>query len=252
MTDEKPTVIMQKKTAKTIKAGQETNGPNVEAIVFDAYGTLFDLDSFARDAEKVHRGKGKEIARIVRQKQLEFALTRTILGKYTNFEILTRNAIEFALKETGIKRTDQGVENLFSKFQSLRFYKDVLGTLTDLDELNMRVAILSNGTQSMLDKLMEHTDLSLLSEGIISIDEAKAYKPSPKAYLFGQNELEIFEKEKVFYISGNTWDVAGAKAFGFLVGWINRTKQPLFDEGFYEFRPDFEFSTLGDIPKLFG
>ena len=63
------------------------------------------------------------------------------------------------------------------------------------------------------------------------------------------NELEIFEKEKILYVSGNSWDVAGAKAFGFKVGWVNRTKQPLFDEGFYEFRPDFEFSSLAQITK---
>jgi 2-haloacid dehalogenase len=229
----------------------EPQSPQVEAIVFDAYGTLFDLDSFARDAEEIHHGKGKEIAHIVRQKQMEFAMTRTILGKYANFEILTRNAIEFALKDTGITRTDVAVDVLFSKFQNLKPFKDVPRALTDLDELELKVAVLSNGTQSMLDKLFEHADLSLLSEGIISIDEAGAYKPSPKAYLFGQNELEVFEKEKVFYISGNSWDVAGARAFGFLTGWINRTKQPLFDEGFYEFRPQLEFSSMEEIAELF-
>ncbi len=230
----------------------EANGkPDFEAIVFDAYGTLFDLDSFASEANRIYRGRGKTISQTVRQKQLEFAMTRDIMGKYTNFELLTRNAIEFALKKSGIKRTDTAVEKLFSKFLSLRTFKDVLPALNDLDELNTRVAILSNGTQSMLDKLIEKAGLSLLSEDVISIDEAKAYKPNPKAYRHGMNELEIFEKEKILYVSGNSWDVAGAKAFGFKVGWVNRTKQPLFDEGFYEFRPDFEFSSLAQITKLF-
>jgi 2-haloacid dehalogenase len=240
----------RKNRARSIKKTGE-DGPSIEAIVFDAYGTIFDLDSYAKDAEEIHRGRGKEIANIVRQKQVEFVLMRTILGKYADFETLTRNAIEFALKETGIKRTDAAVDLLFTKFQNLKPYKDAVGALSDLDELGLKVAILSNGTQAMLDKLMEHAELSLLSEGVISVDEAKAYKPGAKAYLFGQNDLEISEKEKVFYISGNTWDVAGAKAFGFLVGWINRTKQPLFDEGLYDFRPDFEFSSLNEIPKLF-
>ena len=134
----------------------EENGPSIEAIVFDAYGTLFDLESFARDAEELHRGKGKEISRIVRQKQVEFVMTRTILGKYLNFEILTRNAIEFALKETGIARTDPAVEELFLKFQNLKPYKDAVGALSDLDELGLKVAVLSNGTDAMLEKLMEH------------------------------------------------------------------------------------------------
>ncbi len=82
--------------------------------------------------------------------------------------------------------------------------------------------------QAMLDKLVERAGLSLLSEDVISVDDAKAYKPSAKAYRHGLDELEIFEKEKIFYVSGNTWDAAGAKAFGFKVGWINRYKAAPF------------------------
>ena len=230
---------------------EDSSKPVFEAIVFDAYGTLFDLDSFASEANRIYRGRGKAISQTVREKQLEFAMTRDIMGKYSNFELLTRSAIEFALKKSGIRRTDAAVERLFSKFLSLRPFKDVAPALNDLDELNVRVAILSNGTQSMLDKLIEKAGLSLLAEDVISVDEAKAYKPSPKAYGLALKELEIFEKEKILYISGNSWDAAGAKAFGFKVGWVNRTKQPLFDEGFYEFRPDYEFPSLASISKLF-
>jgi len=222
-----------------------------EAVIFDAFGTLFDLDSFASEANRIHRGKGKAIAQTVRQKQLEFAMTREILGKYVNFEVLTRSAIEFALKKHGIRRTDAAVERLYSKFLSLKPYKDVAPLLNDLDGLKIRVAILSNGTQAMLDKLIERAGLSLLAEDVMSIDEVKAYKPNPKAYRHGVDELEIFEKERIFYVSGNSWDVAGAKAFGFRVGWINRAKQPLFDEGYYEFRPDYEFSRLDELKELF-
>jgi len=222
-----------------------------EAIVFDAYGTLFDLDSFASEANRIHRGKGKVISQTMRQKQIEFAMSREIMGKYANFEILTRNAIEFALKKSGIKHTEAAVDRLYTKFLNLKPFKDVEPVLSDFDGANIRVAILSNGTQAMLDKLIEKTGLELLSEDVISVDGAKAYKPSAKAYRHGLDELEIFEKENIFYVSGNSWDVAGAKAFGFTVGWINRGKQPLFDEGYYEFRPDFEFSRLTELRKLF-
>jgi 2-haloacid dehalogenase len=223
---------------------------NFEAIVFDAFGTLFDLDSFAKEANRIHKGKGKAISQTVRDKQIEFTMTRDIIGKYENFEILTRNAIEFALKKHGVKRTDAAVERLYSKFLGLQPFKDVVPVLNNLDESNMRVAILSNGTQGMLDKLIEKTGLSLLSEDVISVDGARSFKPSPKAYRHGLDELEIFEKEKIFYVSANPWDVAGAKAFGYKVAWINRSKQPLFDEGYYEFRPDFEFPGLNDLQKL--
>src|SRR5579872_2132112 len=222
-----------------------------EAIIFDAYGTLFDLDSFAAEANRIHRGKGKAISQTVRQKQIEFAMTREILGKYVNFEVLTRSAIEFALKKSGIKRTDAAVERLYEKFLNLKPFKDVEPVLSDFDDANVRVAILSNGTQVMLDKMIEKTGLALLSEDIISVDGAKAYKPSAKAYRHGLDELEIFEKEKIFYVSANPWDVAGARAFGFTAGWINRGKQPLFDEGYYEFRPVYEFSRLNELRDLF-
>jgi 2-haloacid dehalogenase len=224
---------------------------NVDAIVFDAFGTLFDLDSFAAEANRIHRGKGKAISQIVREKQIEFTMTRDIIGKYANYEVLTRNAIDFALKKTGIKRTDAAIERLFTKYLHLNPFKDVPRVFSTLDESNIRAAILSNGTQFMLDKLIEKGGLSLLSEDVISVDTVKAYKPSPKAYRHGLDELEIFEKERIFYVSSNTWDVAGAKAFGFNVGWVNRTKQPIFDEGLYEFRPDFEFSRMDEILKLF-
>lgn len=223
-----------------------------EAIIFDALGTLFDLDSFASEANRIHKGKGKAISQTVQEKQIEFTLIRNIIGKYENFEILTRNAIEFALKKHGVRRTDSVVEKLYSKFLNLRPFKDVVPVLNGLDESNMRVVILSNGTQAMLDKLIEKTGLTLLSEDVISVDGAKSYKPSPKAYRHGLDELEIFEKEKIFYVSAVPWDVAGAKAFGFKVAWINRAKQPLFDEGYYEFRPDFEFTRLDDLQKLLG
>lgn len=222
-----------------------------EAIVFDAYGTLFDLDSFTAEANRIHKGKGRAISQTMRQKQIEFSMTRDIIGKYANFEVLTRNAIEFALKKSGVRHTDAAVERLFQKFLNLRPFKDVTPVLNALDSANVRVAILSNGTQMMLDKVVEKAGLSLLSEDVISIDVARAYKPSPKAYRHGLDELEIFEKEKIFYVSSNPWDVAGAKAFGFAVGWLNRTNQPLFDEGLYEFRPDYEFSRLDQIQKLF-
>lgn len=231
-------------------SGDKTN-LNFEVIIFDAFGTLFDLDSFASEANRIHRGKGKSISQTVREKQIEFAMMRDIIGKYENFEVLTRNAIEFALKKAGVRQTDTAVERLYSKFLSLKPFKDVTPLLNDLDESDIRVAILSNGTQMMLDKLIERAGLSLLSEDVISVDGVKVYKPSAKAYRHGLDELEIFEKEKVFYVSANPWDVAGAKVFGFKVGWVNRTKQPLFDEGYYDFRPDFEFSTLSQLGKLF-
>ncbi|MGI0091548.1 MAG: HAD-IA family hydrolase [Nitrososphaerales archaeon] len=139
---------------------------------------------------------------------------------------------------------------MYDVFLRLKPFDDVQSALNDLDQINARVAVLSNGTQEMLDKLVEHAGLSLLCEETISVEGAQRYKPDPKAYQHALNHLEIFEKGKVFYVSGNTCDVAGAKAFGLKVGWVNRTKQPSFDEELLDLRPDYEFSSLGEITKL--
>jgi len=238
---------VERKTPPTNSAAGDLD---VQALVFDAYGTLFDLNSFAKHADKVHRGRGNEILRIVRQKQIEYAMTRTMLKKYENFELLTRKAIQFALKELRLSSSDESIEKIFSGFLHMNAYKDVADCLSDLDEANMHVAMFSNGTQTMLDKLVEYAGLSLLAEESVSVDGAKTYKPDPKAYSHILTHLEDYEKEKILYVSGNTWDVAGAKSFGFRVGWINRTRQPIFDEALYDLRPDFEFSNLSEIGTL--
>ena len=229
---------------------RSVEGLRIEAVVFDAYGTLFDMNSFASEANKIHRGKGKDILAIVRQKQIEYAMTRTILKKYENFESITKKSIEFSLKKLKLSTSEQSIEKIFSAFLHLRTFKDVGSCLSDLDEIGLRIAILSNGTQTMLDKLIEYSGLSLLDEETVSVEGAKTYKPEPKAYEEILDHLQIFEKEKILYVSGNSWDAAGAKSFGFNVGWINRTKQPVFDEALYDLRPNFEFDNLSEVSVL--
>jgi 2-haloacid dehalogenase len=223
---------------------------SVEALVFDVYGTLFDLNTFTIECDKLSHGKGREILELVEQKQLEYVLTRSLVNRYRDFASITRGAIKFALQKMRLSTSENRIERLYSVFLRLEPFDDVENTLNDLDQINAKVVLFSNGTQEMLDKVVEHAGLSLLSEEVVSAEGAKAYKPDPKAYQHVLNHLEIFEKNKVFYVSGNTWDVAGAKAFGFKVGWVNRTKQHSFDEDLYELRPEYEFSSVGEITKL--
>jgi 2-haloacid dehalogenase len=223
----------------------------LEAVVFDAYGTLFGLSTLAIEFDRIHRGKGKQLLEFVRRKQLEYAWSRSLINKFSSFDSITRNSIMFALKEMNLDDAEADVEKLYSSFLRLKLYDDVQRALTDLDDqLSVRLAILSNGTDEMLNKLIENTGLSLLSEEIISVEGARRYKPDPRAYEYGLNELNIFAKDRVLYVSGNTWDVAGAKAFGLKVGWINRTGQSSFDEEFRDLRPNYEFSNLEQLTEM--
>lgn len=226
---------------------------NIEAIIFDAYGTLFDLDSFASECNELIQGKGDEVLEIVKQKQLEYVLTRSLVNKYKDYASITKSAIKFALEKMGHLNTDvsEEIENLYNTFLRLEPFEDVETTLNDLDQVNARVLLLSNGTQEMLDKVVEHAGFSLLKEEVVSVEGTRTYKPDPRSYHHALDHLQIFEKERLLYISGNTWDVAGAKAFGLKVAWVNRSGQPSFDEELLDLRPDYEFTNLGQIKSLF-
>ena len=239
---------MSRKREKSMKTKNKTT---IEAIVFDAYGTLFDLKTFAREASKTHAGKGENLLEIVRRKQLEYIWTRSLFGKYVDFATITKDAIRFGLESLNIPQSPDEMEKLYLVFLHLDPFDDVEAALADLDEANARVAILSNGTQEMLDAVIQNADLDLLSEEVISVEGAKTYKPDPKAYQHALTHLEIFEKSRILYVSGNTWDVAGAKAFGFKVAWVNRTGQPSFDANLQQWRPDYELSSLRELVNLF-
>lgn len=220
------------------------------AIIFDVYGTLFDLKSFAAECDKIIQRRGSQLLEAVEQKQLEYVLTRLLVGRYADYASITRGAIRFALRKMGNAPDEKVIDDLFSAFLHLEPFDDVEAALNDMDELDARILLLSNGTQGMLDKLVEHAGLSLLSEEVASVEGARTYKPDPRAYQHGLNHLQIHEKERVLYVSGNTWDVAGAKAFGLRVGWVNRTGQPAFDQELLDLRPDYEFSDLRQIKKF--
>ena len=209
------------------------------------------MDYFAIECEKVHHGKGREVSDLVKQKQLEYILTRSLVGRYGDYATITKDSIKSALQKMRLSTNEEAIERLYSVFLRLKPFPDVEAALNDLDQFDTKIVLLGNETQEMLDKVVEHAGLSLLSDEIVSVEGSKTYKPDPKAYQHALNHLEKFEKQKILYVSGNTWDVAGAKAFGMKVGWVNRSGQPSFDDNLRDLRPDYEFSGLGEIVELF-
>jgi len=197
---------------------------NTKAVVFDAYGTLFDVHSaVARYAAQI----GPEAARlseIWRAKQLEYSWVLSLAGRYEPFWSLTEQALDYAFARC--PAADYSVRPLLlDAYRSLDAYPEVGETLQGLRAKGLRTAILSNGDPAMLCAAVSSADLTGSFDSVLSVDAAKTFKTSPDAYQLAIEELSLNEDEIVF-VSSNRWDVAGAAAFGFTPIWVNRLGLP--------------------------
>ena len=213
----------------------------VKVIVFDAYGTLFDVQSVIPACESLFPGNGSIISRLWRQKQLDYTWLRALMKRYENFEKVNMDALRFTLNQLGKPSTDEIVQKLVEEYLYLSPYPEVTEVLSSLS--NLRLAILSNGTQDMLETLVNHASLTPMFEQILSVNRLQTYKPDPSVYNFAITQLSV-EKDEVLFVSSNGWDVAGAKSFGFTVAWVNRAAKELEELGE---GPDFIVSDLEEL-----
>lgn len=198
----------------------------IRAIIFDAYGTLFDVHSVSVRCEQFFPGMGDAINSRWRQKQLEYTWLRSLMGKYEDFWCVTKNALVFTLKEFRLNSNEEICRTILNEYLVLNPYAEVASTL---EELQVRkLAILSNGSPDMLNTVVQNADLSEVFTDVISVDELKIYKPSMDVYQLGVANLGV-NKEEALFVTSNPWDAAGAKTFGFRVCWINRLNLQ-FDE----------------------
>lgn len=191
----------------------------IRGLVFDAYGTLYDVQSVSQMANKLCGAKGDVVTQVWRIKQLEYTWLRSLMGDYKDFWAVTRESLEFALESVGIEPTAAICDPLMQKYLALDLYpeaREALGLLKDY-----KLAILSNGSPKMLEDLVKSSDLTSVFTDVISIDRAKSYKPTPQAYALVEKALGITKSETLF-VSSNSFDVMGAKAFGFSVAWVGR------------------------------
>jgi 2-haloacid dehalogenase len=191
----------------------------IKAVVFDAYGTLYDIQSVAEITEEMFPGYGEIITQVWRIKQLEYTWLRSLMRRYQDFEQLTRDALVYTLRSLGLQCDDDEFEEIIDKYLHLDLYSDALATLSALK--GKKLAILSNGSPGMLNALVKNTSLDSLLDATISVDTKKIFKPSPEAYTLIEEQLGIAPRE-VLFISSNPWDACGAKAFGLNVAWIER------------------------------
>jgi 2-haloacid dehalogenase len=227
----------------------------IRALVFDAYGTLYDTQSVLAKAEELTPGKGELIAQLWRLKQLEYTWLRALLQEYADFWQVTGAALDFALRAVGVEPSEAVCAPLMDNYLHLDPYPEAREALAAL--AGHRLAILSNGSPNMLDPLVRNSALDRWIEAAISVDAVRSYKPHPSCYALVEQVLGI-AKQEVMFVSSNGFDVAGAKAFGFTVTWIRRTgERPATLYGMLRGRAeelghpaDHVVSALTELPKL--
>jgi 2-haloacid dehalogenase len=210
-----------------------------EAMVFDAYGTLFDVHSVVARCEQCWPGKGSQLSQLWRAKQLEYTWQRSLMQRYAPFSAVTREALAYACEALGLEFDRAKEEALMQEYLRLATYPDVRETLEKLK--SRKQAILSNGSPDMLLPLVEHSGLRF--DAVISVDELKIYKPAPQVYELAVKKLRT-EKSAIGFVSSNCWDAIGAKSYGFKVYWINRARAPVDRLGF---RPDAVLGSLNEV-----
>jgi 2-haloacid dehalogenase len=191
----------------------------IKAIVFDAYGTLYDIQSVAYVTEQAFPGYGEIITQIWRIKQLEYTWLRSLMRRYEDFSVITRESLAYTLKALGLKHEAQVFERIMEKYLHLDLYPDAASTLVALQ--GRKLAILSNGSPGMLGALVQNSGLTQVLNATISVDAQKIFKPSPEAYTLIESTLGVAPAD-VLFVSSNPWDACGAKAFGLTVAWIER------------------------------
>lgn len=216
------------------------------ALVFDAYGTLFDVHAVVAVADELWPGRGSELSRAWRAKQLEYTWLRALMDRYEDFAAVTEAALRHSCAALALDLGPVHIARLMDAYRCLTPFPDVPATLDRLKAF--RLAILSNGSPAMLEPAMFNAGLDGRIRDVLSVDAVRTYKPSPRVYRLAVDRLGLPAKA-IGFVSSNGWDAAGAKAFGFTVFWVNRNGAPLEELGV---RPDHVIGTLADLPALVG
>ena len=191
----------------------------IQAVVFDAYGTLYDVQSVAAVTEQSFPGYGEIITQIWRIKQLEYSWLRSLMRRYQDFSVITRESLAYTIKVLGLEHDADTFERIMDKYLHLDLYPDALSALMAMK--GRKLAILSNGSSGMLNALVRNSGLDRVLDATISVDSQGIFKPAPDAYGLIESTLGVPPAE-VLFVSSNPWDACGAKSFGLNVAWIER------------------------------
>jgi len=218
---------------------------DVRGLLFDAYGTLFDVHSVVETGRAV-TSDPQTLSALWRQKQLEYTWLRSLMGRYEDFGTVTEAALTFACRRLGLSLGAPERQRLLDAYLVLDAFPEVREVLARLRDLPC--AILSNGAPRMLEAVVDHNALGEHLRAVISVDEVRTFKPHPAVYALGPARLGL-PRDQIGFVSSNGWDVAGAKAFGFRVVWVNRQEAPLDELGV---TPDLEVRDLSALAQALG
>ena len=215
-----------------------------KSIVFDAYGTLFDVNSAAEKCKDKIGDKWEGFANFWRTTQLEYTWLRSLMKRHKDFWQITEDSLDKSMKVFGI---DMGMKNdLLNLYKVLSPYPEVKKVLENLKKKNFKLAVLSNGTPALLDRLVQSNNLKDLFDDIFSIESVKVYKPDAKVYNLPLKKYKI-KPQEVTFLSANTWDVSGSGNYGYNSVWVNRNNG-VFDN--LDFKPKNEINNLTQLLDL--
>ena len=214
---------------------------NTKALVFDAYGTLFDVNSAANKCKDKIGEDWENFANFWRTTQLEYTWLRSLMGRHRDFWKITEDSLEKSMQVFGV---DKNMKNeLLNLYKVLSPYPEVKNVLETLKDQNFKLAILSNGTPSLLNELVTSNDLNNLFDDLFSVEEVKIFKPASKVYEIPTKKYNI-KASQITFLSANTWDVSGGGNFGYNSVWVNRNKSK-FD--LLDYQPKNEVSNLTQL-----
>ncbi len=214
---------------------------NIKAIIFDAYGTLFDVNSAAEKCKGKIGNKWENFSNYWRTTQLEYTWIRSLMGRHKDFWEITQDSLDKSMKAFNINPTMKN--ELLNLYKVLSPYPEVNKTLKLLKKKNYKLAILSNGTPSLLNRLVTKNNLEDIFDDIFSIEKVGIFKPSSKVYDIPIKKYKI-KKNEVAFLSSNTWDVSGGGNYGYNSIWINRNNN-IFDN--LDYKPKNEIIKLNDL-----
>ena len=220
----------------------------LRALVFDAYGTLFNVHSVMTTCEALFPGKGRELSQLWRAKQLEYSWLRSLMGRYVDFNQVTRESLQFACQSLALTYSDTVLAELNQAYRTLALFDDTFPTLQQLRRQHpaVKLALLSNGAAEMLNAVVAYNKLDDMLDAVLSVDEVGIFKPDPRVYQLSCDRLGV-DRDQIGFVSSNGWDAAGAKSFGFKTFWINRTTAPVDALGV---TPDRVLNSLAELPAL--
>jgi 2-haloacid dehalogenase len=194
---------------------------DIRGIVFDLYGTLYDVHSVAALCETYYPRRGREVSVLWRQKQLEYTWLRSLMGQYADFEKATEDGLNFTCSHLGVELDADRRKALCDAYLRLLPYPEVPDALRKLNALGIPLAILSNGSPHSIDSVVRNSGLSNEFAHLISVDDVQTFKPHPRVYELAEHRLGVV-RQSILFVSSNAWDVTGGGYYGYSTCWVNR------------------------------